>query len=91
VSARIERFEQGGKVLREGKLRFKIEVVLAALSGVLGVVTLFWHDWIEVTGWDPDHHSGSAEWGIAAALILVAVALGGLARRDYRRGSLVTA
>ena len=41
--------------------RFKIEAVLAAVSGVLGVVTLFWHDWLEVTGWDPDRHNCSAD------------------------------
>ena len=68
--------------------RFKIEAVLAAVSGVLGVVTLFWHDWLEVTGWDPDRHNCSAEWMIAAALLLVALVLGVLARRDYRDGAL---
>jgi hypothetical protein len=51
-------------------------------------VTLFWHDWLEVTGWDPDRHSGSAEWAIAAVLLLVALVLGALARRDYRPASL---
>lgn len=67
--------------------RFKIETILAAASGLLGIVTLFWHDWIEVTGWDPDHHSGSAEWIIAAVLLLVALVLGLLARRDARSDS----
>ncbi len=63
----------------------KIEISLAGLSGLLGIVTLFWHDWLEVTGWDPDHHNGTAEWFIAAALILLAVGLGMLARRETRR------
>jgi hypothetical protein len=72
-------------------LRFKIEGVLAAASGVLGVVTLFWHDWMEVTGWDPDHHSGSTELMIATGLMVVALMLGALARRDYRRGALSAA
>ncbi|HVU79026.1 MAG TPA: hypothetical protein VHC67_15730 [Gaiellaceae bacterium] len=75
-------------MLREGSRRFKIETALAAASGLLGVVTLFWHDWLEVTGWDPDHHSGSAEWVVAVVLLLVALTLGALARREYRRGSL---
>lgn len=75
-------------MLREGSRRVKIETVLASAAGLLGVVTLFWHDWIEVTGWDPDHHSGSAEWVVAAVLLVIALALGGLARRDYRRGAL---
>jgi hypothetical protein len=72
----------------KGTLRFKIETVLASASAVLGVVTLFWRDWMEVTGWDPDHHSGSAELAIAAGLLLVALVLGALARREYRRGAL---
>jgi len=78
-------------VLREQSRRFKIETVLATLSGVLGVVTLFWHDWLEVTGWDPDRHNGSAEWAIAAVLLLVALVLGALARRDYRPAALSAA
>ena len=78
-------------MFREQSRRFKIETVLAAVSGVLGVVTLFWHDWLEVTGWDPDHHSGSTEWIIAVALLLVALVLGALARRDYRAGALSAA
>src|SRR4029078_7003784 len=64
--------KQGGKVLREQSRRFKIETVLATLSGVLGVVTLFWHDWLEVTGWDPDRHNGSAE-GLIAVLLIASV------------------
>jgi DMSO/TMAO reductase YedYZ heme-binding membrane subunit len=75
-------------VLKDGSRLFKIETILAALSGILGIVTLFWHDWIEVTGWDPDHHSGSAEWIVAAVLIVIAVALGALARREHQRGAL---
>jgi hypothetical protein len=49
-------------------------------------VTLFWRDWLEVTGWDPDHHNGSAEWIIAVALIAAAIALAAMARREHRRG-----
>ena len=38
----------------------RIEVSLAVLTGILGVLTLLWRDWIEaLTGWSPDHHSGS--------------------------------
>jgi DMSO/TMAO reductase YedYZ heme-binding membrane subunit len=75
-------------VFKEQSRRFKIETVLATLSGVLGVVTLFWHDWLEVTGMDPDRHNGSAEWIIAVVLLLVALVVGALARRDYRHGAL---
>ena len=73
-------------MLKDGSRLYKIETTLAALSGVLGVLTLFWRDWLEVTGWDPDHHSGSAEWIIAVALIAVATTLGVAARREHRRG-----
>ena len=73
-------------MLKDGSRLYKIETALAAVSGVLGVVTLFWRDWLEVTGWDPDHHNGSAEWIIAVALIAAAIALGAMARREHRRG-----
>lgn len=72
-------------MLKDGSRLYKIETTLAAISGVLGVVTLFWHDWLEVTGWDPDNHSGSAEWIIAVVLLAVALTLGALARREHRR------
>ena len=72
-------------MLKDGSRLYKIETTLAAISGVLGLVTLFWHDWLEVTGWDPDNHSGSAEWIIAVVLIAVALTLGALARREHRR------
>jgi hypothetical protein len=48
-------------------------------------VTIFWHDWIEaLTGWDPDQHNGSAEWLIVAGLLVIAVAMGTVARRHWR-------
>jgi undecaprenyl pyrophosphate phosphatase UppP len=63
----------------------KVEIAVAVFAGVLGVVTAFWHDWIEaLTGWDPDHHSGSIEWLIVVALLAVAIAVGLLARRHMR-------
>ena len=66
---------------------FRIEATLAVVTGLLGVVTLFWHDWIEVTGWDPDRHSGSLEWTIVAVLLLVSLSLALLARRELRLAS----
>jgi hypothetical protein len=72
-------------VLKDGSRLAKIETTLAAISGVLGVVTLFWHDWLEVTGWDPDRHNGSVEWVIAIVLVAVAITLGAMARREHRR------
>jgi hypothetical protein len=67
---------------------FRIEVTLAAATGLLGVVTVVWPDWIEVTtGWDPDQHRGSLEWAIVAVLLLVSILLALLARRDLRLAS----
>ena len=72
-------------------LLFKAEAAAGALLGLLGVVTIFWRDWIEaIFGWDPDHHSGSLEWVIVAGLLLAAVLLGFLARRSYRSFRLAT-
>jgi hypothetical protein len=68
------------------RARFWLEAGLAVLCGVLGVVTVFWRDWIEaLTGFDPDHHSGSVEWAIVIGLLSVSVAVGLLARAEWRR------
>ena len=62
------------------------ESVLACIAGVVAVVTLVWPDWIErVTGLQPDAHSGSLEWILAAGCGLAALLLGTLARREWRR------
>lgn len=67
------------------KARFGVETVVASCAGGLGILTVFWHDWIEaLAGWDPDHHNGGMEWLVVAALLLVAVVLGTLARRDWK-------
>jgi hypothetical protein len=68
-----------------GKL-FWTEVGLSAAAATLAVFTLITREWIEVlTGWDPDHGSGSLEWAIALALAVVALILAVLARVEYRR------
>jgi hypothetical protein len=68
------------------KRRFNLETALAALTGVLAIVTLITREWIEaLTGWDPDHGNGAVEWLIVAVLLVATVALGTLARSDYRR------
>jgi hypothetical protein len=69
-----------------GVLLFRIEVALAVLTGVLGVLSLFWRDWIEaLTGWSPDRHSGSVEFGLIAVLLITSVSCAVVARRTYRR------
>jgi hypothetical protein len=68
------------------RVRFWIESILATVTGVLAVVTIFWHDWIEtVFGVDPDHGNGSAEWLAVLALAVVTVALAVGARHEWRR------
>jgi hypothetical protein len=66
--------------------KFLGEVGLAGLSAALALLTAVWPDWIEeVFGFDPDHHSGEAEWLIVAALAAVAVIGAVLARNEWRR------
>jgi len=67
--------------------RFWGEVVLAAASGCLFVLTLVWKDWLEALGWEPDGGNGAVEWLIAAALLAAAFVLGALARREWRRAA----
>ena len=78
--------------MKASKLRFRVETAVAVCAGVLGIVTAFWHDWIEaLTGWDPDHHNGSAEWLIVAGILVVAAVSGALARREWKLLSAVSA
>jgi hypothetical protein len=69
--------------------RFSIEAALALVSASVGLVTLVWKDWIElVFRLDPDRGNGALEWAIVAVLYGASVALGLVARRDWRRGQL---
>ena len=71
--------------MKPSKIRVGLETAIALLAALLGVMTIFWHDWIEaLTGWDPDQHNGAAEWLIVAGLLVVAVAMGIAARRHWR-------
>ena len=71
--------------MKPSKLLARLETAVAAVTGLLGILTIFWHDWIEaLTGWDPDHHNGSFEWLIVAFLLAVAAAMGLSARRHWR-------
>ncbi len=64
----------------------RIEASLAVLTGVLGVVTIFWRDWVEaLTGWSPDHGSGSVEIGLIAVLFMTSVSCTVVARRTSHR------
>lgn len=65
--------------------RFWFELVLAVVTGVLFVVTLFWHEWLEAFGFDPDQGSGAAEWLIVGALLLLCVASATITTIEWRR------
>jgi hypothetical protein len=53
------------------RIQFWVETWLAAVTGLLFVLSLFWPEWLEALGFDPDHGSGSVlaarlEWRRAA-------------------------
>jgi hypothetical protein len=67
------------------RVRVRLEVIVALCAGILGILTIFWHDWIEaLTGWDPDQHNGSVEWIVVGGLLAVAVVMGFAARRHWK-------
>jgi len=68
------------------RARFWLESGLAGLCAVLATATVFWRDWIEaLTGFDPDHHNGSFEWTIVAALFTASALIGLAARTEWGR------
>lgn len=68
------------------RARFWVEVALASSCGILAVVTVVWRDWIEaLTGFDPDHQSGSFEWLIVVALLGACALVGAAAHSEGRR------
>src|SRR4051794_18060772 len=61
--------------------RFWPEAGLAKVSLVLANVTLVWKDWIEIVfGAEPDGGSGALEWTVVGFLLILALALGVVAR-----------
>lgn len=71
--------------MRRHKVLFaRAEATLAILTGFLGILTIFWRDWVEaLTGWNPDHHSGSAEIALVCALLAASVTLSAVAYVTY--------
>ena len=71
------------------RARFWVELILGGITAVMAVVTVFWHDWIEiVTGLDPDAGSGQLEWTIVAFLALASIGAFILARIEWRRAGV---
>lgn len=71
--------------------RMWIETGAAVVGGLLAVLTIFVPDWIEFTGWDPDHHSGAAEWWLVVVLAIIAVASAVAARLEWRHAAATSA
>ena len=68
------------------RTRFWVEIGLALVAAMLAGLTALVPDWIEeITGLDPDAHSGSAEWVVVFGLIAICVALSVAARTELRR------
>lgn len=66
--------------------RFWLETSLAIVTAILFVVTLVWHDWIEIIfNVDPDQGSGFLEWLIVGVLFVVTIVLFVLARYEWRK------
>lgn len=71
---------------------FWFEAVLSGCGTFLGLLTIVWHDWIEVvSGVDPDRGTGSAEWLAVVVLLAIGAVAGALARREWRRAHGLTA
>ena len=65
---------------------FWVEIGLAAITGLLALVTPIVPDWIEfVSGWDPDQHDGSVERMIVVGLFVVMTLMVALAAIEWRR------
>jgi hypothetical protein len=68
------------------RLRFWLDTGMAIITGILFVITLVRRDWIEVVfKVDPDNRSGSLEWVIVAAFLVVTITLLALASYEWRR------
>ena len=64
---------------------FWIEVILASIAALFAAITALMPDWIEhILPMDLDHHTGSLEWQLTAAVSLAAVLLTAAAFREWR-------
>jgi Flp pilus assembly pilin Flp len=64
------------------------ESALASIAILLALFTIHWPDWIErAFAFDPDHHSGSVEWGLILVLVAVAILFAALARGEWSTAS----
>jgi hypothetical protein len=70
---------------------FWIESWIAAVGGLLAVITVISQEWIElIFRVDPDHGSGALEWAIVGGLVALSVVSAALARLEWRQASTST-
>ncbi len=70
------------------RARFWVELGLAVAAALLAVVTLIWHDWIEILFQvEPDGGISELEWALAAGLAVLAVGFAVAARLEFRRAA----
>ena len=71
---------------------FLVRLALAAISAALFVVTLVWHDWVEIVfRVDPDRGNGWLEWLIVAAALGLTLIFSVSARQEWRRSTSAAA
>jgi hypothetical protein len=69
-----------------------VRLGLAAGSAALFVVTVVWHDWIEIVfRVDPDRGSGWLEWLIVLVAFGLTLTFSISARREWRRSTSAAA
>jgi predicted lysophospholipase L1 biosynthesis ABC-type transport system permease subunit len=65
---------------------FWIEVAVSAIAALFAALTALRVDWIEqILPLDLDHHTGSLEWKLAAAVSLAAALLSTSTFREWRK------
>ena len=85
----------GGVVTAKGEVEpmkhalrwyFWLEAGVAAVTGILFIITLIWKNWMEIVfNIDPDKGSGALEWLIVGALLVVTITHFTLAGFEWRR------
>lgn len=76
--------------MRSKRKRLWVECAASGIALALALATLGWRDWIEILfGIDPDAHSGALEAAIALTSGVAAIAIGFMARAEWRRDKRV--
>ncbi len=71
---------------------FWFEIGMALISSIVLVLTLVRRDWLEIVfNVDSDNRSGSLEWFIVGALVVVTLTLIILASLEWRRARITAA